>query len=292
MLAALPALAQNPQGGAAPGGGGQRGGGGGGQRGGGAPAAPAAPARPTPHWPDGRLNLGAPPGEKGLWAPAGIVQVSVNPNSVNRAGATTHLPNNIKIEDVPFQPWARALHDYREAAFESDEPHTRCKASGAARQFITPYGVEFVDMPDDKKMYIFDIGGPHTWRTIYMDGREHPKNLEPSYYGHSIGKWDGDALVVDTIGFNERFWIDREGEPHTEKLHLIERFSRPDFNTLRYEITVDDPGAYTATWTGGFQLRWSANTELFEYVCQDNNQSPQGMVGTEKSVDRTSAIVP
>jgi len=238
------------------------------------------------------LNLGAPPGEKGLWAPAGIVQVSVNPNSVNRAGATTHLPNNIKIEDVPFQAWARALHDYREAAFESDEPHTRCKASGAARQFITPYGVEFVDMPDDKKMYIFDIGGPHTWRTIYMDGREHPKNLEPSYYGHSIGKWDGDALVVDTIGFNERFWIDREGEPHTEKLHLIERFSRPDFNTLRYEITVDDPGAYTATWTGGFQLRWSANTELFEYVCQDNNQSPQGMVGTEKSVDRTSTIVP
>jgi hypothetical protein len=85
-----PALAQNPQRGAPPG-----------------------PPRPAPHWPDGRPNLGAPLDEKGLWAPAGIVQISVNPNSVNRAGANTHLPNNIKIEDVPFQPWARALHDAR-----------------------------------------------------------------------------------------------------------------------------------------------------------------------------------
>jgi hypothetical protein len=270
LLAVLALSAQNPQRG----------------------AAPAPPPRPTPHWPDGRVNLGAPSGEKGLWAPTGIVQVSVNPKSVNRAGANTHLPDNIKIEDVPFQPWARALHEAREAAFESDEPHTRCKASGGPRQFITPYGVEFLDQPEEKRMYIFDIGGPHTWRLIYMDGRPHPKNLEPSYYGHSVGRWEGETLVVDTVGYNERFWLDREGEPHTEQLHLIERFSRPDFNTLKYEVTVDDPGAYTAPWTGGFLLRWSNNTELFEYICQDNNQSPQGMVGTATSVDRTSQIVP
>lgn len=256
------------------------------------PQRAAVPPRPAPHWPDGRLNLGAPPGETGLWAPAGIVQVSVNPKSVNRAGANTHLPNNIKIEDVPFQPWARALHEAREAAFESDEPHTRCKPSGGPREFITPYGVEFVDMPEMKLMYIFDIGGPHTFRTIYMDGRPHPKDLEPSYYGHSVGHWDGETLVVDSVGFNERFWIDREGEPHTNQLHLIERFSRPDFNTLRYEVTVDDPAAYTAPWTGGFLLRWSQGTELFEYICQDNNRSPEGMVGTEQSVSRTSPIVP
>jgi len=269
ILAAMPAAAQNPQRGA------------------------AAPPRPAPHWPDGRLNLGAPEGEKGLWAPAGIVQVSVNPNAVNRAGAATHLPNNIKIEDVPFQPWARALHEAREKAYESDEPHTRCKPSGGPRQFITPYGVEFVEMPEQKRMYIFDIGGPHTFRTIYMDGRLHPKDLEPSYYGHSVGRWEGDALIVDSVGFNEKFWIDREGEPHTNQLHLIERFSRPNFNTLQYEVTVDDPGAYTAPWTGGFLLRWSPNTELFEYICQDNNLSPQGMTGagTETQV-RPNVIVP
>ncbi len=252
----------------------------------------AAPARPAPRWPDGRLNLGALPGEKGIWAPAGIVQLSLNPNSVNRAGATTHLPNNIKLEDVPFQPWARALHAARQAAFESDEPHTRCKSSGGARQFITPYGVEILDMPEQQRVYILDIGGPHSFRIIYTDGRPHPANLEPSYYGHSIGHWEADALVVDTVGFNEKFWIDREGTPHTEKLHLAERFSRPDFNTLQYELTIDDPGAYTATWTGGFLLRWSAGTELFEYVCQDNNKSPEGMVGTGTRVERTSPIVP
>jgi len=250
------------------------------------------PPRPVPRWPDGRVNLGAPLGETGLWVPPGIVQVSVNPKSVNRAGANTHLPDNIKVEDVPFQPWARELHQAREAAFESDEPHTRCKPSGGPRQFITPYGVEFVDMPETKRMYIFDIGGPHTFRTIYMDGRQHPKDLQPSYYGHSVGHWESDTLVVDSVGFNEKFWIDREGEPHTEQLHLIEKFSRTDFNTLRYEVTVDDPGAYTATWTGGFLLRWSPGTELFEYVCQDNNRSPEGMVGTGTSVERTSSIVP
>jgi len=269
-------LAQNPQPGAT-----------------GAPQRGAAPPRPTPRLPDGRVNLGAPEGERGLWAPQGIIQLSINPNSVNRAGAASQLPNNIKLEDVPFQPWARALHASRQAAFESDEPHTRCKASGGARQFITPYGVEFVEMPEMKLIYIFDIGGPHTFRTIYMDGRPHPKDLQPGYYGHSIGRWEGDALIVDTVGFNEKFWIDREGTPHTEQLHLIERFTRPDFNTLQYELTVDDPGAYTAVWKGGFLLRWSANTELFEYVCQDNNKSPEGMVGTgTESVFRTSPVVP
>src|SRR5213592_4665475 len=252
----------------------------------------AAPPRPAPHWPDGRLNLGAPEGEKGLWAPAGIVQVSVNPTSVNRAGATTHLPNNIKIEDVPFQPWARALHEAREKAFESDEPHTRCKPSGGPRQFITPYGVEFVEMPEQKRMYIFDIGGPHTFRTIYMDGRLHPKDLDPAYYGHSVGRWEGESLVVDTVGYNTKFWMDREGTPHTEQLHLVERFTRTDFNSLKYEATVDDPGAYTSVWTGGFIMRWSAGTELFEYICQDNNRSPQGMVGADASVSRQRRIVP
>jgi hypothetical protein len=76
-----------------------------------------------------------------------------------------------------------------------------------------------------------------------MDGRPHPKALEPTYAGHSIGHWEGDKLVVDTVGFNEGTWIEAEGFPHTEQLHLIERFTRTNFNTLKYEVTVDDPGA-------------------------------------------------
>jgi len=295
-FAVVSVLAQGGQQGqqAQPGQQGQRGGGGqaqgqgqgarGGQRG------PAAPARPTPRFPDGHVNLGPPPGEKGIWSPAGINQVYVYPNSVNRASPATFLPNATKWEDIPFQPWARELHEAREKNFESDEPHTRCKASGGPRQFITPYGVEFVEFPELQRMYIFDIGGPHTYRTIFMDGRAHPKELKPSYYGHAVGKWEGDTLVVDSVGFTERVWIDREGNPTTNKLHLIERFTRPDMNTLKYEITVDDPGAYTAPWNGGFLLRWNAGNELFEYICQDNNLAPTG--AASEAMSRTSTIVP
>jgi hypothetical protein len=263
----------------------------------GSPAAAQAqatqrPSLPVPRLPDGRINLGPPTGQAGLWAPGGIVQLAINPNSVNRANPATHFPNKIRIEDVPFQPWAKALHAVRQANSEADEPHTRCKVSGGARQFITPYGVEFLDMPELKRVYIVDVGGPHTYRIIYMDGRDHPRDLDPSAYGHSIGRWEGDTLVVDTVGFNEKFWIDREGTPHTEQLHMIERFTRMDFNTLKYEVTIDDPGAYTAPWTGGFLLGWSRGTELFEYVCQDNNRSPEAMVGAESTGSRPSPIVP
>jgi hypothetical protein len=251
---------------------------------------PARPSLPTPRHPDGRVNLGPAPGQAGLWTPAGIVQLAVNPNSVNRANTSTRLPNAIRIEDIPFQPWAKALYDARQANTEADDPHTRCHASGGARQFITPYGVEFIDLPELKRIFIIDVGGPHTYRVIYMDGREHPKNVEPTAYGHNIGRWEGDTLVVDRVGFTEKFWIDREGTPHTSQLHIIERFTRTDFNTLRYEITIDDPGAYTAPWTGGFLMNWSAGTELFEYSCQDNNRSPEAM--GEDAGARRSIIVP
>jgi hypothetical protein len=125
-----------------------------------------------------------------------------------------------------------------------------------------------------------------------MDGRQHPAGLQPTYLGHSIGRWEGDTLVIDTVGFNERFWMDREGMPSTEKLHFMERLTRLDMNSMKYEITIDDAGAYTKPWSTGFVLRWSEGQELFEYVCQDNNHAPELMVGAQKSVDRSSVIVP
>jgi hypothetical protein len=102
--------------------------------------------------------------------------------------------------------------------------------------------------------------------------------LSPSDRGHSIGHWEGDTLVVDTIGFNERVWIDNLGMPTTEKLHTIEKFTRTNFGTIKYEITVDDPGAYTALWSSGFYMRWTAG-ESFEFVCQENNQAPELVIG-------------
>jgi len=160
------------------------------------------------------------------------------------------------------------------------------------RVFLTPYGVEFVELPELQRIYIFDIGGPHTYRTIYMDGRSHPRTPVPTHYGHSIGWWEGDALVVDTVGFNEDFWMDRGLLPHTTALHTIERFTRTNSATLHYELTVEDPGAYTKRFGGATDLRWENGTELFEYVCQEANYAHNLMVGEGKSVDRTSPIVP
>jgi hypothetical protein len=252
-------------------------------------------------------TLAPPPGEFGLWLPpnagderlvdldeapaADPFAIETNPLlRTPRVAGGERFPGKLTLSRVPFQPWARALFEHR-----SDnplEPHTRCKVSGGPRQFLTPYGVEFLELRELNRVLVVDIGGPHTLRTIYMDVREHPKNLQPSALGHSIGHWQGNTLVVDSVGFNERFWIDRHGLPHTEKLHLIERFTRINPMTLQYEVTVDDPGAYTATWSTGLLLRWSPGLEVFEYVCQDNNLAPELMTGASTFVDRSSPIVP
>ena len=235
----------------------------------------APPPGPAPRDADGRAILwGATPDEKGVWTPQFGITEPINPAA-----------------QTPFQPWARALFDARQ--IHELEPHTRCKASGTARQFQTPYGVEFVEMSALKRLYIFDIGGPHTFRTVYMDGRSHPEDLEPSYYGHAIGRWEGDTLVIDSTGFNESFWLDRRGMPHTTQLQTIERFTRKDSDTITYTITVHDPGAYTADWTGGFDLGFERGVELFEYSCQQANYAVELMVGGERSsIDRSSPIVP
>jgi hypothetical protein len=255
------------------------------------------PAKPTPRWPDGTPRFSAAPGDKGLWHPNGrpiLAEPESDPAIKDGQGRGAFsgppFPGKPKESEVPFQPWARALYQYREANLF--EPHTRCKPSGGPRQFITPGGTEFVDIPETKTIYVFDENGPQTFRVIYLDGRQHPKDLTPSFYGHSIGHWEGDTLVVDTVGFNERFWMERQGAPHTDKLHLIERFTRTDSSNMKIEITIDDPGAYTRTWTTGFFLRWGANEEFAEYICQDNNQASTMMVGVEEGVDRSSRIVP
>jgi hypothetical protein len=247
---------------------------------GGAPAAgpqrPRVPAGPAPRNAQGRAILGGVTAtQKGVWLPGN--------------GGFTSGQENIK-EPIPFQPWAKAVVDDRSK--NQLEPHTRCKPSGLIRQFLTPYGVEIVELPELQRVYIFDIGGPHTYRTIYMDGREHPIGLEPSYYGHSIGWWEGDTLVVSTTGFNERFWLDRRGSPHTEKLRTIEKFTRTDSQTIKYELHIDDPGAYTKPWMLAIDLRWEDGTELFEYQCQQANYADTLMVGIHSSADRSSAIAP
>ena len=245
-------------------------------------------AQPVPRWPDGRVNIASVPGQKGHW-------IRTRRELVVDARTPNPLPNDRKIADIPFQPWSKALFEYRRKNNDRDSPHARCQPDAGPRQIGTAYGFEIVEFRELQRAIIFDIGGPQSFRTIYMDGRPHPKgrDLIPTHDGHSIGWWEGDTLVVDSVGFNERNWIDPEGLVHTDLYHQIERFTRTDFDTLRYEVTIDDPGAYTAPWTAGFLLRWEAGAEVFEYVCQENNQNPNMTVDDEgKPLMRASAITP
>ena len=233
------------------------------------------PPGPAPVDENGRALLWAEDGApRGVWTPVFGIFDPIAP-----------------LEVVPFKPWSKSLYDARQ--LHELEPHARCKASGATRQFLTPYGVEFVEIEPLKKLYIFDIGGPHTYRTIYMDGRSHPADFEPTNYGHSVGWWEGDTLIVDTVGYNEDFWFGRRGLPHTEELHTVERFTRSNERFIDYRITIDDPATYDGPFEGGFNLRWNPDQILFEYVCQQANYAHELMVGQESTeVDRSSSIVP
>ena len=242
--------------------------------------------KPAPRTPGGRSIIGSVPGEKGHW-------IRTRRQLVAEPGMANRLPSDLDIANVPFQPWAREVWNYRRSKDDRDSPHARCKPSAGPRQIGTAYGFEIVDLPDIERVLIFDIGGPNSWRTVYMDGRKHPEQLEPTYYGHSVGRWEGDTLVVDSVGFNEKHWIDAMGLVHTDQYHQLERFTRLDSNTLKYEVTVDDPGAYTATWTAGFHLRWNQGAELFEYVCQQNNLNPEMVIGDDgEPLSRANVFTP
>ena len=240
--------------------------------------------RPIPRDENGHITFEPMEGAKGIWERR-TANLVINPDSYE-ARATQSSP--VHIDDIPIQPWAKALTNYRHDIYLASEPYTRCKPAGGPRQIMSPYGLEIVSVPDLERMYIFNISNAMSYRVIYMDGRAHPADLQPSFFGHSVGHWEGDALVVDTIGFNEQSWMSRDGLPSTEQMHLVEKFTRPAYNTVNYEVTIDDPGAYDGPWTSGFILGWQEGSELFEYVCQENNLSPESMLGD----GRLSKITP
>jgi hypothetical protein len=176
---------------------------------------------------------------------------------------------------APFKPWAKAVYEQRQRELLRSDPVARCLPAGGPRQFHTPNGFQFVEQRELGRILVLLGGGNRNWRVIYTDGRPAaaPAELVPTYYGTSVGRWEKDTLVVDSVGYTEKFWFTRGGLPHTEALHLTERFSRPDLNTLRYDVTVDDPRTYTRPWTGGWTVRWVADEDLKEYFCEDNAES-------------------
>src|SRR5581483_3634672 len=232
--------------------------------------APAQPRSTSPRLADGHPDLG---NGKGAWTPRIIDDISGNgggeKDEKTRAAQMKMTDQRI---DVPFQPWAKEVYQQREATLSREDPEGYCLPPGIPRMMNTPFPMQIYQL-SDRILQVYE-GGAHMWRIIYMDGRPHPKpaELNPTYLGHSVGRWEGDTLVVDVVGLNDRTWLDAAGHPHTEQLHVIERYTRLDRDTLHYEATIDDPGAYTKPWTAGWKVSWQPDWDPLEYVCQENNK--------------------
>ena len=217
----------------------------------------ARPKDPAPRLPDGTPDF------SGVWVgggPVGNIAEGLMPG-----------------EEIVLLPEAAALMKSRMAA---DDPEARCLPTGVPR--VAPYPWRVVQTPSYSKathlFFLFE-GNIHSYRQIFVDGREHPEDLEPTWYGHSIGHWDGDTLVIETVGFNEEFWFDFLGHPHTEQLKTIERYTRTDLGTLENVTTIIDPGAYSKPFTIKFTATLRPGWELMEYICNENNQDVEHIRG-------------
>ena len=183
-------------------------------------------------------------------------------------------PVNTDPGKPEFLPWAEDLLKKRQANNLQESPQARCQPSPITR--VGPL-LQLVQSRD----FLIDIEDDATpgFRQIYLDGRPHPKDPNPSWQGHSIGRWEGDTLVIDRIGFNDRAWLDRDGHPHTDKLHVVERYRRPDVGHLESEVTVEDPGVLAKPWTMKRVAELAPAEEIYEFVCTENNLDVPHMVG-------------
>jgi hypothetical protein len=211
---------------------------------------PPPPVGPMPRTADGKPDL------SGVWL------------SGNYSFGSTGGP-------LPLQPWAQKLANERRATQSKDDPEAKCLPGGVPR--ITPYPFQFVQTPNLVVM-LFE-GNVHSYRLMYLGGRQHPKDLDPSWMGDSIANWEGDTLVVDTLNFNDKTWVTGGGAPHTDQLHVIERYQRPDLGHLNVDITLEDPGAFTKPHSFKRTHVLSATWEIHEYVCNEFNVDVDRLVG-------------
>lgn len=172
-------------------------------------------------------------------------------------------------DGLPYQPWLAKLVDERTANQAIDDPHIRCLPDHFIRAYGLPHYVKFVQTPDLLVM-LNEYNG--VYRQVFTDGRPLPDNPNPAWQGYSTGTWDGDALVVDSIGFRDDSWIDWGGSVVTEAAKIRERIRRPDFGHLEIEVTVDDPRAYTKPWSVTLRQQFAPDTELIDEICAEGER--------------------
>ena len=213
---------------------------------------PAPPSGPVVKLPDGTIDL------SGVWLGGGASDADIS--------------KALKPGDkLIMLPWAEQLVKTRKS---KEDPEANCLPAGVPRGSPYPWRI----VQTQTHYFILFEGNIHSYRQVFMNAK-HPDDPDPTWYGHSVGHWEGGTLVVDTIGFNDKFWFDYLGHPHTEKLHAIERYTRTDLGHMSIEVTIDDPGAYKRPFTTVGRATLMVGQELLEYICQENNQDLEKLEG-------------
>ena len=233
---------------------------------------------PPPRLPDGHVDLG---NGKGAWSPVVIKDLTGHGyGDTNLQNATKRGPQLVeKVVEIQMLPWAQKFFQVADGNLSKDDPEGFCLPPGIPRMHATPFPFQIYQLPD-RMIFVYE-GGAHMWRIVYTDGRAHSEDSKnyPNYLGEGIGHWEGDTMVVDNIGFNDKTWLDASGHPHTEKLHVIERYTRTSVDNLHYEATIDDPDTYSKPWTTSWNIVWEPGITPLEYICQESNRDVQHLVG-------------
>ena len=257
---------------------------------------PTYPTPGVPRSPEGKPNLGAPvprtadnkPDLTGIWqndrTVGGTVAArsSATPPATNedlltiaRRSPFWNLGSQFK-DGLPFQPWAADLHRQRVADNSKDNPDAHCLPMGLMQFHNHGEPRKMIQTP---QVIVILYEANAGLRQIFTDGRTLPKDADPWWYGYSTGHWEGDTLVVQTAGFRDLGWLDVEGSPLTDAAHVTERFRRPDFGHLEIEVTIDDPKAYTKPWTVAVHQHIMVDTEIIEFVCEENEKDAPHLSG-------------
>ncbi|MBV8844148.1 MAG: hypothetical protein JO307_15175 [Bryobacterales bacterium] len=255
---------------------------------------PGYPTPRVPKTPDGKPKLDAPaprtaegkPDFTGIWRntqPARLADFGERQPARDPKDPPTGLDQFRDIgtgmkDGLPFTPWAADLKKKRMADISKDNPDAHCLPMGNMQFETHPQPRKMIQTPD---LLLIVYEANSGLRQIFLDGRPLPKadDVQPWWYGYSVGKWDGDTLVVDTTGFRDDGWLDINGSPLTSSAKMTERFHRPDFGNLEIQITVEDPKAYTKPWTVTVRQKIWVDTELIEFICNEGERDAVHLVG-------------
>jgi hypothetical protein len=237
------------------------------------------PTRGIPRTADGKPNLSAPapkaadgkPNLSGLWR-------------TDSGAYGGNLVADLKPAEV--QPWANELYKQRMENLGKDDPGTfKCLPQGPRVTLGAGGWAKIIQTP----LLVVILYENLSYRQIFLDGRTLPTEPHPSFMGYSVGRWEGDTLVVESRGFKDTTWLDFGGHPHTEDLRVVERIRRPDFGRLDVQVTFEDPKVYSRSWTVPIKVDFVADSEMLEYVCNENERDYAHLVG-KASDDKKNAV--